>query len=232
MKQVSLITPTGARPEAFRLCEQWVSKFQGHWQLKEWLVVDDYPTIRTRLTKAQVRIKAPKEWTPEINTQRYNMDALLERITGEYIFIIEDDEYYAPNYIEEMLKLLDFADVVGLANSKYYHLKVPGFKYMGNFEHASLCQTAITKKALPFLYRAVHSGRYYFDIELWKLAKQEKLKTLLLSNTNLSIGIKGMPGRAGLGSGHERVGYRADDEYKIFKEWLGKDWEFYKEYLK
>jgi len=229
--KVTLITPTGNRPEAFALCEKWIFN-QTYKGLIEWIVTDDFQEAPTRFTLGQIAVKAPKLWTPEINTQRYNLDALMQRITGDYIFVIEDDEYYAPNYIEEMLKLLEHSDIAGLSNSKYYHLRIPGFKYMDNFTHASLCQTAFKKSVLPLLYRAVHSGHYYFDIKLWEYALADKLKSTLVSNTNWSIGIKGMPGRAGLGAGHARVGYRGDNDHKIFQEWVGQDWVYYQKYLK
>lgn len=228
---ITLITPTGGRGEAFSLCERWISNQTI--QPSEWLVVDDCSaTKRTLFTRGQQVVDAPKQWTPNINTQRYNMDVLLERVTGDYVFVIEDDEYYAPTYLESMVKLLQTNDIVGLSNSQYYHLKVPGYKYMGNYKHASLCHTGITIKAWELLYQAVHSGQYYFDIELWKYVQEKRLKSCLISESNLSIGIKGMPGKKGLGTGHDKIGYYGDDSYSKLKEWLRDDWVFYKNYLK
>lgn len=225
MSKISLITPTGLRPEAFALCERWMQKQTISWT--DWLVVDDYPKEPTKLTCNQLRILPLTEWHQNYNTQRDNMKQLLKNVKGDFIFIIEDDEYYAPDYLEKMVELLKDYDVVGLSNSKYYHLKVKGFKYMSNFTHASLCHTAITKKALPLLYKAVHSGHYYFDIELWKYAHEEHIKSCLIADTNLAIGIKGMPGRAGLGAGHIEGGYRMDSDLTTFKTWLGEDSRFY-----
>lgn len=227
---ITLITPTGGRGEAFSLCEKWISNQTLH--PTEWRVTDDCPIKRTLLTRGQTLVPHTIDWTPDINTQRFNMMSLLEDIKGDYIFIIEDDEYYSPEYLEVMCKYLEYADIVGLSNSKYYHLKGPGFKYMGNFSHASLCHTAIRKSVLPLLLKAVHSGHYYFDIELWKYVHEQKLVSVLLADTNLAVGIKGMPGRYGLGTGHDLVGYRADNDYVKIEEWLGEDWESYRDYLK
>jgi len=231
MSVVTLITPTGARPEAFALCERWM-QMQTYKRSLEWLVVDDYDKEPTKLNYGQKKIAAPKQWTPDINTQRFNMDALMEHIKGEYIFIIEDDEYYSPDYIDVMMGMLGKVDIVGLSNSRYYHVGISGYKNMQNFKHASLCQTAMRRSVLPLLYRAVHSGHYYFDIELWKMAVESEVKLALLSNSSISIGIKGMPGRYGLGAGHDRVGYQADKGHKVLKDWVGRDYIHYEKYLK
>ncbi len=228
--KINLLTPTGARPAAFSLCEKWIQ----NQTVKnfEWICVDDCPATPTRFSLGQKLIKAPKLWTPEINTQRYNMDALLEAANGDVIFIIEDDEYYAPNYVETMLKLLETASVAGISNDRYYHIKAKGYKIIGNWKHASLCRTALRKDVKNLLYQAVHSGEYYFDIDFWKRVRESQVPMSLIAHSKLSIGIKGMPGRGGLGAGHEVIGYAGDKDYKVFQEWLGSDWAYYQQYLK
>lgn len=227
---VSLLTCTGARPQAFAICEKLI-KNQTYKGPIQWLCVDDYNLSPTRFTMGQEIVKPEMQWTPEVNTHRMNMRVLLQRVKGDVIIISEDDDWYSPNYIEDMLKLLEHSDMAGLSNSKYYHMN-GGFKYLNNFTHASLAHTVFGKKSFPLLYRAVESGMFYFDIEVWKYAHAAKLKTTLVSNTLLGIGIKGMPGRKGLTPSHALVGYHADPDYKVFQEWLGADWVHYKEYLK
>jgi len=232
--KISLITPTGSRHMAFKLCEQWIKNQQGlapH-KIKEWIVVDDSPMNPTVCTMGQIYIRGPKEWKPGINTQRYNMDVALEKVTGDVIFIIEDDEYYSPHYLRLMMTLLESSHIAGLSNSRYYHLQTPGWKQMNNYQHASLCHTALRSEALPLLFEAVHSGEYYFDIELWRQALERGVPSVLLSNTNMSIGIKGMAGRIGLGTGHDMIGYRGDRDLSMFKNWLGDDHKYYLDYVK
>lgn len=233
-QKISLITPTGSRPAAFKLCEQWMKNQRnlGPHKIKEWLVVDDCQNNPTKCTMGQTYLKGPKEWRPGFNTQRYNMDVLLERVTGDIILVIEDDEYYSPEYLSTMVKLLESASIAGLSNSRYYHLQAPGWKFMNNYQHASLCQSAIRKEALPLLVDAVHSGEYYFDIQLWKKALETGASSVLLSNTNLSIGIKGMPGRSGLGAGHEMIGYKGDRDMTMLNQWLGDDAKYYSGFSK
>ena len=231
MKTVALITPTGGRHQAFALCERWIKNQTYRGPLK-WYVVDDCPYEPTEFTMGQTKCVAPKVWNKSINTHRYNMDSLLSAVKGDYVFIIEDDEYYAPTYIEEMLKLLSTAQIAGISNDRYYHIKAKGHKLIGNWKHASLCRTALRAEALSLLYEAVHSGEYYFDIDLWRRVRDREVPLNLIANSGLSIGIKGMPGRAGLGAGHVVVGYGNDKTLTVFKEWLGSDWEHYREFLK
>ena len=49
-------------------------------------------------------------------------------VLGEVILVIEDDDYYAPNYIEVMYKLLETSEIAGISNSRYYHMQVPGYR--------------------------------------------------------------------------------------------------------
>lgn len=229
---VTLITPTGGRGEAFSLCEQWIRNqtYKGDIQ---WLVTDDCEHLKkTLFTAGQVQVKAPKEWSPDINTHRYNMDALLEKVSGDYVFIIEDDEYYAPNYIESMLKLLETSVVAGISNDRYYHIKAKGYKVIGNWKHASLCRTALRSTAWKILYQAVHSGEYYFDIDFWRRCREKEISMNLIANSSLSVGIKGMPGRAGLGAGHAIVGYARDKDLTTLKDWLGNDFKYYQPFVK
>jgi hypothetical protein len=77
---------------------------------------------------------------------------------------------------------------------------------------------------------ALHSGEKFFDITLWELAR--KKNTLLFTNQNVSIGIKGLPGRAGIGYGHEPKGFITDTGGRQLKKWVGPEWfNVYSKYL-
>jgi hypothetical protein len=65
-------------------------------------------------------------------------------------------------------------------------------------------------------------------MKLWESAKKAYPCTLLENAWRLSIGIKGMPGRGGLGRGHKLDAYRNDDpDGKLLREWIGPDAEVY-----
>lgn len=161
------------------------------------------------------------------------MEEALSHVKGDCVAIIEDDDYYAPNYLENMVRALETADLVGLSNNKYYNLNIPGFREMGNFRHSSLCSTALKASILPMLQAAVDSGELYFDVHLWQAAIQNKVHFTLIANSTLCIGIKGMPGRPGVGVGHRNTGYSIDTNLAKLKEWLGNDAaELYMPYIK
>lgn len=219
---VTLITLTGERQKAFSLCETWMKTQQG---VKiaapdfQWIVVDDGRTP-TRVTMGQEYIRGPRIWSPGVNTQRFNMEAALKLVKGEKILIIEDDDWYAPTYVKTMIDMLDHVDAVGEGNAKYYYLPKSWYHEMGNFKHASLCQTGMTKTVLPLLADAVNSGEKYYDIFFW--AHVIRHRYLLMFEKNLSVGMKGLPGRQGIGVGHvNHNGYKHDKDFKVLKEWVG-----------
>ena len=125
---------------------------------------------------------------------------------------------------------------------------------MKNYDHTSLASLAFKASVLPTFKRALHSGDKFFDITFWQLANEEKLNTLIFTNKNLSIGIKGMPGRPGIGIGHKldnremngigRVLFKgnlifddrpeawiSDPFSQKFMEWLGEDSKYYLEFI-
>jgi len=221
---ITLITPTGGRPEAFAQCEYYIKNqtvFGASMFPLQWIVIDDC-TPPTKCNLGQEYHRGTKLWEPGVNTQRYNMDQAISFVKGDYIFIIEDDDYYAPTYLGTMLKLLKVAPVVGEGVAKYYNIRVPGHKVLNNYKNSSLCQTGITKEYVPLLYQAVHSGELYFDVKFWDMVKERKIPTLLMWNLDLCIGIKGMPGRVGIsGHGHEDKGYYFDSNFSKLKTLVG-----------
>ena len=67
---ITILTPTGARPEGFALCEKYIA---GQTVLQyfnlDWIVVDDcYP--ETKCTMGQRYVRATRDWNKDINTQR------------------------------------------------------------------------------------------------------------------------------------------------------------------
>lgn len=227
---ITLITATGGRPEAFKLCESYIAR-QTYKGLLQWIVIDDCKP-HTLVTKHQEYFRGPKEWQPDINTQRYNLDAALPKIKGTHIFIIEDDDYYAPNYIETHLELARHVKVIGEAKSKYFNVGVPGWKIMPNLKHSSLAQTSFKKELLPLFEKSLHSGNLYFDVTFWEKVHETQTPALLVTNKNLCVGIKGLPGRAGITGSHRSKDFMYDPEFKVLKEWIGNDADTYLKYVK
>lgn len=228
--RVSLITCTGGRPEAFGLVEKYIASqtFKNF----EWIVVDDYD-VPTKCTQNQIYVRGPEAWEPGKNTQRSNMNAALDVVQGDFIFIIEDDDFYAPNYITTMMSNFSHSSLVGISNSRYYKVDMPGYATLGNYLHASLSQTAFSRNLLSAMRAAVNSGHFYFDIELWKAARNSQVPLTLIANSILSIGVKGMPGKPGLTPGHrQNKGYLMDKGLQIFDKWFGPYRSHYDPYVK
>lgn len=199
---VTVVTATGARPEAFARCEYYMKR-QTYKGPLEWVIVDDYQQEPTKCTMSnQIYVKGPKPWRPGINTQRPNLDAALPYIRGDYIFIWEDDDWYAPTFLEHYLRLLQYYSAVGEGNSKYYNIQQRCWREWKNYEHCSLCQSGFRQELMPRFEEAVNSGELFIDMALWRIFHAHKLKPFLFNGQNLTIGIKGMPGRFGIGAGH------------------------------
>jgi hypothetical protein len=205
--KISIITPGGGRPQAFALCEKYMAR-QTVWKEHEiqWIVVDDNEKDPVRCTMGQEHIFGALPWRFGINTLRYNLDAGIKAATGDYLFVIENDDYYKPQYLEVYLSLLQHADLVGFGDVTYYSLRTRSFREMKNFQHASTCQTAWRKSYTPYILHAVHAGEPYPDLTIWGQARAAKRKYLLALGQDLCVGIKSTPGRGGIGIGH-----RADD---------------------
>jgi hypothetical protein len=234
--KITLITCTGGRPEAFELCQKYMEAQTV--QPDQWIVVHDM------ITKAQAKelqasypqlelYAGPRTWKPGLNTQRFNMEEALKHVEGDIVLFIEDDDFYAPEYIETMVKLLQGETLIaGLSNNKYYNLAIPGWKEMGNYRHSSLCTTAVRKALLPMVQAAVDSGELYFDMHLWASALASKTPMMLKANSTVSVGIKGLPGKAGIGAGHRFSGFAIDPNLLKLKEWLQEGAQTYMPYIK
>jgi hypothetical protein len=225
---VTAITPTGDRPLAFALCQQWMK----NQTLKpsQWLVVDDGKTPLIPTSAMQYVRREPKSDDPQ-HTLILNLKAALPLIRGEKIIIIEDDEYYAPEYIAEMSRRLDHHELVGIMHAKYYHLPTGGYYKIGNTTHASLAETGFRRSFLPEL-ETLWAGDTSLDMRIWQKAGNRG--HLFDDDSNsLYVGIKGLPGRAGIGAGHRPSLYHKKDtaDRSVLKQWMPRDHGIYLDIL-
>ena len=85
-------------------------------------------------------------------------------------------------------------------------------KTLRNSQHASLCATALKGAALKYFRKAVKRRQTYIDMDLWRFEGSKKLY-----DSQLTVGMKGLKGRGGIGSGHKAgFGYAMD-----LRCWLG-----------
>jgi len=234
--KTTVITPTGDRPLAFALCQKWMAAQTV--KPDQWLIIDDgkipmgikYRSYFPSFAK-YIRRK-PKADDPK-HTLVVNLKKALPSIAGNKIIIWEDDEYYAPDYIERMARELSNHEVVGIKRAKYYHLPTGGYLQIGNGSHASLAQTGFCNSFIPEL-ETLWDGDMSLDMRIWKKADG---RGYLYDDTvsSLYLGIKGLPGRPGIGQGHNPNlyrGYSMDtlDRAKL-KTWIPKDYQIYMDIL-
>jgi hypothetical protein len=251
---ITAITPTGDRPLAMSLCERWMMNQTV--RPDQWLVIDDGQMPFTPTAPMEYVRREPRAGDPK-HTLAINLVQAIPLIKGDKILIIEDDEYYSPTYVEEMSKHMNGGKLLGIRQNRYYHVPTGGYYQMHNMGHASLAQTAFASSFLPIFKRAVDESINvdYLDIRIWRMARQSQLRSFnfggrvlttrgrhgmsqlarndifLFSDSDrpLYVGIKGLPGRAGIGMGHNPAMYVVRDtaDRRVLKQWMPKDYQVY-----
>ena len=226
--KISVITPTGGRALSFKLCELWMSRQTR--QPDEWIVVDDYP-IPTECTMGQTIIRRKPFWSPNAGvTLVKNLIEALKVVTGDIIIIIEDDDWYHPDYIKTVAQKFErpmeenrFPHLVGSAISLYYNVKNCYYLFFNNINHTGLCSTSFSSKLIPQVNILANyfSDAIWFDAELWKYSRCNKLT--FFSKNPLVIGIKGMPGRHGAGIGHKTLPLKDEQPFELLEKFIGKE---------
>lgn len=225
--KLSVITPTADQPTGIALAERWMQ----HQTLQpdEWIVADD-GTEKAQLSQGQTHLYRVREYEGGASLAA-NILAALEHATGDVIAIWEHDDYYHPNHLQLCVdKLTNRSGATGASVLRYFNVRHRMWVVMQNVGSA-LCNTALTKDYVPHLKQEAEqlllSGRYNLDGLFWaKLHYKNKF----LHKIPTVIGIKGLPGRPGLGLGH-RVDrnrrWQNDPNGEVLKDWLGEDAEAY-----
>ncbi|MDD5540159.1 MAG: glycosyltransferase family 2 protein [Candidatus Marinimicrobia bacterium] len=230
--KITAITPTGDRPLAFALCKHWMEKQMV--KPDQWIVVDDGKVPMTPPVGATYVRREPRPNDPP-HTLNVNLKAALPYIRGEQILIIEDDEYYAPGYVAALSSALEHGQVAGIGWSKYYHLPIGGYARHANSGWASLAQTGFTRQFIhTFTALLDADSGTYLDLHIWRTAMNNGVGYLFCDDdpNSLYVGIKGLPGRRGIGVGHDTAMYAGciDSKRTILKTWITKPQD-YKVYL-
>src|SRR5512141_2168967 len=128
---IALITPTGARPKQIALCAKFMCR-QDYTGKVLWVLVDDAEPVSVNQIPLAFRghweirklYPIPK-WKVGMNTQARNLLAGIEYVKQrddvEAIFIIEDDDYYGPQYLSTMVKKLEGYEIAGQQYTVYYN---------------------------------------------------------------------------------------------------------------
>ena len=217
MGRVAVVTLTGGCPDAFPLISKYVHRQTRTPDL--WIVSDD----------SEERTKHNKRGLAK------NMVRALKRVPEGYdIVVMEDDDWYPPEYVEVMARALDGSDgLVGPTHISHYH--VGGRRWMENeapikkgVKHTALAFTGIPahqKDQAARLFKRVKGGAC---LPLWKAIGGD------LALGCLGIGIKGIPG-SGVSAKHRlegsaSAGWTKDPDMSKLREWIGEDAKEYEKY--
>ena len=257
--RIHLLTPTGGRPEAFTLCQKWMARQTYAKYVASWNIVfdthedpDNYhlkdehssPDFQPHLSIIPIDprryIRSGQDLatthTLNINLNRAFDSALsyvhADPTNPDIFFIIEDDDWYAPNYLETLCNLYLDNDMnfplMGENPGPYYNVARRRWRVFTNSAHAHLCATAVAyNQGLNLITRSLdlRSHNPSIDLRLWR--KYGRSWGKLTNNHDgppLVVGIKGMPGRPGSTSGHKAtVGYHDDPDLTQLIKWIGEE---------
>lgn len=223
---LTIITPTGERDVAFSLCQKQMAR-QTYKGRVRWIIVDDgeKPTSITFERKNWlVEIIRPRPfWNPGDNTQGRNLLLALDRVPSDALLtVIEDDDYYSPQWLSRLVKESKKAELVGEGNAVYYNVYSRKWQRLQNREHASLRCTAMRGGAIDTFREILKRPYRYYDMRLWARHKDN-----YVFNSDLTVGMKGMPGRPGIALGHDGLRGNADPKCKKLREMIGFDADWY-----
>jgi hypothetical protein len=226
---LTLLTATGARHEAWAICEHLMAR-QDYAGPVHWVIVDDGPEAHPQPDVKghwDVSVIRPQPyWRPGQNTQARNLAAGLAVIPDSAtVVVIEDGDWYSPEYLSAVAFWLQTHELVGEGWARYYHVGRRVWRDWGNSQHASLCSTAVRGGALARLREVVGEHPTSIDLELWRAFSGPRK----LQNTGLCVGTKGLPGRGGIGAGHRMTG-RRDRDLRTLRQWIGDDADLYRRF--
>ena len=200
---IYLLTPTGGRPECIQFLARYINNqtYQGD---MTWVIVDDcdpatpIPDVRCQV----IPVRPDWRWKPGMNTQAESIMAGLRQIDDENarILIMEDDDIYLPNHVANIVQHLETYDLVGEAAAPYYNVSTGKYRKMGTGQHCALASTGLKDEAIDAFIDVLEPGSRFIDSRLWRGFHGHKIQL----RTQNVVGVKGMPGREGIGVGHRK----------------------------
>lgn len=225
---LTLLTATGCRPEAWAICEQLMLKQDYQGRVK-WIIVDDgedpQPITFKRIGWELTILRPEKFWKPGQNTQSQNLKLGLTAVDDDaWLLIIEDDDYYSPDWLSKAARWLLNDDLVGESRAIYYNIAKRKYKIHNNTSHSSLCSTALKGQAIESFKNTLMHRKDLIDLYLWRNFNGKKS----IYNSHSVIGIKGIPGRLGIGYGHRNdFNGQFDFNGSELRSFIGEGAEFY-----
>lgn len=229
---LTVLTTACHRPEAWALSE----KFMARQTVKpmQWIVLDD-DDQKTECTMGQDYHHWPECRGRGSLTRKIVKAVNSGLIKGDAVVIWENDDAYAQDYLEMVEKWLAEADIAGEGNALYYNVQHRKWFEHKNHQHASFCSTAFRTSVIPLLLKACNTDDPYVDWRLWNLVQNPLKKKVWMPRDHLPggrlcVGMKGMPGKIGYGTGHTiewMKGCKPDPDLVKLTQLIGKFAEAY-----
>jgi len=228
--ELTVITATGDRPLTLAMCRWWIM----HQSLLpgQWIIVDDgREPVPPDVWFAADYVYRQPEAPASGQTLTKNLLLALQRVRYPKVVVMEDDDWYHADYLRVMDAALDLYSLVGQGEAVYYHYPSAMWYRHPNLRHASLSQTAFTTEAAAVLTEVcAQADTPYVDMALWKHLPNKR--RVLPGSPPLSIGMKGLPGRHGLGFGHAPDHkFLPDPDGRLLRGFIGDDYAVYEECL-
>ncbi len=218
---ITLITCTGNRSQAFKLCEHYVARQKTDLSI-QWLVVTDGKDKIESDAISQL-IKSKNKRVEGVNSLGANILLALPHIESDNVLFIEDDDWYSANYVQYYYDALSKYDLFGQGCAKYYNIKYNNYHIHKNTQHVSLCQTGIKTNLLLQNQELFLNEKPFYDIDLWKLGCNKYIEP----KSTLCVGIKGL--HEGLGIGHQNnVWWQRDNNDNVLQGFIGEDYALYR----
>lgn len=198
MASVVALTPSAGRPWALAQCREYMARQTV--PVRHLVVEQDASFPENLLRCLELGLETDAEW----------------------FIVAEDDDWYPATYVEDISAHFrpDLA-AVGYCRSRYYHVPTGWFMEWTHRRHACLAATALARDTLETVAELARKGRTDVDIQFWRFTRQ--LRKHLIEDVGM-VGLKGLPGRAGVAAGHTPSIYPAQDlTGKILRDWLGED---------
>ena len=161
-------------------------------------------------------------------TMRYRIGYEKTKGKGyDCVLFMENDDYYAPNYIEEMLKgWVDSGcvDVFGTAYTTYYHVGI-GRSFTFEHKNRSSMMSTLVKADLDLSWPADNYN--YTDLHLWMHAKSRA--TFRPECGYICLGIKHGIGKCAAGFHNDSLRVYKDKGVSL-KKIVGEDIGFYEQF--
>lgn len=235
MDDYTIITPTGDRPETFKLCYRYVLRQSV--QPSNWIVIDDgeTPTPMPDISFLTYVRRTKKPTDPQHTLPCQVLEAL-NYVKTNNVLIFEDDDWYNSDYAETYLNWFNRPEkpiLIGQGNGIYYHIPDSKYLLIKNTNRASLCQTGFTNKAFDLVKEKCHScistKTAFLDIKLWKSPIN---KYLNLEESIHCVGMKGLKGRLGFSKAHKNTnGLILDVNHSKLKELIKTDYSMYERFI-